>query len=309
MKYKLARLLAGLVLGMGIFGGAAQAFAIDTWHIDTDRGGISNVPYNIDDPATGDNHVMMWDVSSGYQGWFNPDRFRVEFLDHYYDYVHATTLAAATSSLETAVNGLQSQINVLSLGSSLSFAAVRAFMTDQATTSQLVATSTFNGFMSGAMVNKMAALSTSTATVSSNGLMSSTDKSKLDGIATTTPSVSYSNRSLNTCFQVSATKESFVAYSVDVDTAISLAGGSNGQVALRTYSDSGCTTDGQTIQRGKAGLTGTVVVGLAVNNPGSVSLGGIITRGRYAKLETTNLTGTPTYTMAATQEVIGTLVQ
>ena len=74
-------------------------------------------------------------------------------------------------------------------------------------------------------------------------------------------------------------------------------------------SDSGCTTDGQTVQRGKTGLTGTVVVGISMNNPGSVSLGGIITRGRYVKLETSNLSGTPTYTMAATQEVTGTLVQ
>lgn len=289
MKNKLTQLLAAGVVVAGLLVGAVPALAsVDTWHIDTDRGGVSNVPYNIDDPATGENHTMIWDVSSGYQQWFAPARYQTEFLDRYYDYVHATALAAATSTLNSSMSSLQSQITALSGSSGLTLSGIQTFMSNQATTSQLVATSTFNGFMS------------------------SDDRVKMDSmspISTSTPSVSYSNRSLNSCFQVSTSKDAFVAYSVDVDTAISLGGGANGQVALRTYSDSGCTTDGHTIQQGKAGLTGTVVIGLAVNNPSSVSLGGVITRGRYAKLETTNLTGTPTYTVQATQEVTGNLTQ
>lgn len=287
MKTNLARLLAASVLCASLFAGPASALALDTWHIDTDRGGVSNVPYQIDDPATGETHVLTFDISTGYQEWFSPAKFRDEFLDKYFDYAHRLLVDTATSTLTASINSLQSQINNLNAGG-LTLAGVKVFMVNQATTSQLVATSTFNGFMS------------------------SSDKVKMDSmypISTSTPSVSYSNRSLNSCFQVSAAKDAFVAYSVDVDTSISLIGGANGQVALRTYSDSGCTTDGHTIQQGKAGLTGTVVVGLAMNNPSSVSLGGIITRGRYAKLETTNLSGTPTYTVQATQEVTGSLTQ
>lgn len=127
--------------------------------------------------------------------------------------------------------------------------------------------------------------------------------------ATTTPAVSYSARTLNSCFLISTTKDALVSYSVDIDTTATLSGGAVGTVTLRNYSDSGCATDGQTVQKAKAGLTGTLLVGLTVNNPATVTLGGTIVRGRYAKIETANTSGTPTFTFSSAQETQGWLVQ
>lgn len=329
MKKIVNGLLTAVLVGGALFGNAASAFAIDTWHIDTDRGGVSNVPYNIDDPATGQTHVMTFDVLTGYQEWFSPAKFRDEFLDKYFDYVHGTTLSAATTSLNASISSLQAQISGLG-GSSFNMVA---FMANSASTTPLIASSTSNGLMSSAMVVKLSglststvstttaglmsasdkvkldALSTSTATQTSNGLLSAADKIKLDSMSTSTPTANSSNRSLNTCYQISANRDAFVSYSVDVDTTLTLAGGATGQVALTTFTNSGCTTGSTVVQKAKAGLTGTLVVGLTINNPATVTLGGVVTRGLWAELVTTNITGTPTFTMNTTQEVTGSLVQ
>lgn len=303
MKNYLKRLLVAVLIGVGLFGGAAFALATaNTWHLNLRNGDdTGDVIYDLDRPSLGLGfHVLVFDPNTTYPSWFNLTRFKDEILDPWYGFI-------STSTYNPQIASLQSQINALA-GSGVGF-NVATFMANSASTTPYIATATTTGFMSGPMVFKLNAMSTSTATATTSGFMSAADKARLDSISTTSATVSYTNRSLNTCFQVSTTKDAFVAYSVDVDTSISLAGGANGQVALRTYSDSSCTTDGQTIQRGKAGLTGTVVIGLAMNNPSTVSLGGIITRGRYGKLETSNLVGTPTYTMVATQEVTGFLVQ
>lgn len=75
------------------------------------------------------------------------------------DYTSSTTF----NGLNSTVSSLSSSLSALSASSGLSLNGIKAFMSDQATTSQLIATSTYNGFMSSAMVTKLNSLSATTS--------------------------------------------------------------------------------------------------------------------------------------------------
>lgn len=114
------------------------------------------------------------------------------------------------------------------------------------------------------------------------------------------PTQSSPGRTLNTCFQVSSTKTAFVTYSVDVVTQPTLLGGSLGTVYLETFSDSGCTTGTQEIGRTTSGNAASLALGTST---GTANLTGYVLAGKYAKLRTANVAGTPTFTYRSGQEV------
>lgn len=154
--------LIAFLLGFGLlFTSTGTALAIDTWHLSINRAGI-DTNYNLDDPGVTEPHVLTFDQSSGYYNWATAGAFKSIFLDQY-QLVSVSTLstaiASATSTLVATENSLQSEINTLSSVGTFSLSTA---MANQASTTALVASSTFNGFMSGAMVTKLAALSTST---------------------------------------------------------------------------------------------------------------------------------------------------
>lgn len=178
--------MAASVLCVGLFAGPTSALAVNTWHLDLERMSTST-PYNLDDPATGDYHVMAFD-SSGYPAWLNPDRFQDEFLNHYYSYIDHSFFDPVYDGFNNSINTLNA--NVATLQSTVGSLGggtfnVTAFMSNQASTTPFIASSTSNGFMSSAMAVKVNALSTSTVSTTTNGLMSSADKSKLDGLSVT----------------------------------------------------------------------------------------------------------------------------
>lgn len=111
-------------------------------------------------------------------------------------------------------------------------------------------------------------------------------------------------RSLNTAFQVSATQDSQVAYTVNVAATLSLTSGATGTVLLEYADDSGFTTNVVTVQTSVNGNTGTLAIGLGLTQTGTASLSGMIPAGKYAKLVTANTAGTPTFTMGNAQEVL-----
>lgn len=117
-------------------------------------------------------------------------------------------------------------------------------------------------------------------------------------------SFSYTTRSLNSCFQVSSTRDALVNYAVDVTTTLTLTNGAQGTVILRTYTDSGCTTGGQTITSGTSGLPTTLSVTVGLQNLGTVVLAGVVPAGLYVRQETANTIGTPTFAARASQEVL-----
>lgn len=290
---------------------------LDTSSVEHDQGVVLNPTYPgtgqlfSTDPISGELKLINIEAGSGlhssgtglYLAGVPSDKVS---WDGYPVYNVLNDINIATTTMKGQIISLQAQISLLQANSNPF--NVGAFMANQGSTTPYVASTTFNGFMSGSMFSKLAAAGTSTVAVT-GAYADLTGKPTIPSVSTSTPTVSTSNRTLNSCFQVSTVKDAFVSYSIDVDSTVSLSGGAVGQVALTTFTDSGCTTGTSTVSKGKTGLTGTLVVGLTLNNPSTLTLGGVIVRNLYAKLITTNVTGTPTFTMNTTQEVTGTLVQ
>ena len=112
------------------------------------------------------------------------------------------------------------------------------------------------------------------------------------------------SRSLNSAFQISATQDVSVSYTVDVASTLTLTGGATGTVTLQYADDSGFTTNVKTVQSSVNGNTGTLTIGLSLTQTGTCSLSGVIPAGKYVKLVTANTAGTPTFTFRAAQEVL-----
>lgn len=114
----------------------------------------------------------------------------------------------------------------------------------------------------------------------------------------------YPSRALNSCFQISSTKDSDFHYKVDVTNALSLTTGAQGTVTATSYTNSGCTTGTQAIADGTSSQTGTLVVGLALNQTASISLDGTLPSGKWIKITTANTVGTPSFTIRAVQSEV-----
>jgi hypothetical protein len=117
-------------------------------------------------------------------------------------------------------------------------------------------------------------------------------------------SQSVSTRALNTIFQVNANRWSTVRYSVDISTTVSLTGSQIGQVILETATNAAFTIGVQTLQVFSNGNSGTLVIGLVLTQLCTACLSADIPPGNYVRLRTVNVTGVPTYTYQAGQEVI-----
>lgn len=122
--------------------------------------------------------------------------------------------------------------------------------------------------------------------------------------AGTNPSDTYPSRTLNSCFQPSATRSTFVNYSIDINTTSTLASGQTGTVYLETFTDSGCTTGTQEVSRFVNGSTVSLAVAITLTQNVTGTITGYIPAGKYVKLRTQNNTGTPTFTYRSGQEVL-----
>ncbi len=107
-------------------------------------------------------------------------------------------------------------------------------------------------------------------------------------------------RSLNTAFQISATQDAQVSYAVDITVAALILAGTSGRVYLEYATDSGFTT-GVTTVTSAISSTGGV---LNITNVNTANLSGVIPAGRYVRLRTANVAGTPTYSFQSAQEVL-----
>lgn len=114
----------------------------------------------------------------------------------------------------------------------------------------------------------------------------------------------YPSRALNSCFQISSIKDADFHYKVDVTNGLSLVTGAQGTVTATSYTNSGCTTGAQAIADGTSSQTGTLVVGLALNQTASVSLDGTLPTGKWIKITTANTIGTPSFAIRAVQSEV-----
>jgi hypothetical protein len=122
----------------------------------------------------------------------------------------------------------------------------------------------------------------------------------------TTPARSFATptRALNTCFQISSSRDAFATYAVDVTTTVTLGGSPEGAVFLRTYTNSGCSTGQVGITSGTSGQPTTLTVSVGQQVKGSVNLSGMIPAGAWARIETSNVSGTPTFSIRSEQQEV-----
>ena len=111
-------------------------------------------------------------------------------------------------------------------------------------------------------------------------------------------------RALNTCFQISATRDAMVSYAVDVTTTVTLGGTPEGAVYLRTYTNSGCSTGQVGVISGSSGQPTTLTVSVGQAIKGTANLYGVVQGGLWARIETTNVSGTPTFAIRTDQQEV-----
>lgn len=113
-----------------------------------------------------------------------------------------------------------------------------------------------------------------------------------------------SSRALNTAFQISTTRDADVRYSVQCTITASISGGQACDVILEIASDSGFTSNVQTLGIGGGGQTYTLAIALQGVTLLTGQVSGYVPAGYYARVRTVNVTGSPTYLMRAGQEVL-----
>lgn len=109
-------------------------------------------------------------------------------------------------------------------------------------------------------------------------------------------SVTNVTKTLNTCFQVSASRDADVLYNAQIVSSATLVGGQQGTLYLETFTDSSCTLNTNEIMRSTNGNTNGLAVAIGNVSTTTLTVQGPITAGLYAKLRTENNTGTPTFT-------------
>lgn len=170
------------------------------------------------------------------------------------------------------------------------------------------------GYLTSVPAQSFASLTSKPTTLSGYGI---TDAYPLtgnpSGFITSMPTKTFNNapaRSIVSTaaaangWQVSLTKDANVSYSASINTSVSLSGNSSGYIVLEI-----CPTNSSTavnwieINRISSGQSGTLVVGLVLNQVGGAPLTGLVPAGYYARIRSVNVSGTPTYTTNGQQEV------
>lgn len=107
-------------------------------------------------------------------------------------------------------------------------------------------------------------------------------------------------RTLNTAFQISATRDAWAVYTVDVSVTSLLLSGTSGRVYLEYADNSAMTTNLVTVNS-TPNATGGV---LNVTNLGGGNVTGWIPAGKWARIRTVSVTGTPTFTIQPDQQEV-----
>lgn len=112
------------------------------------------------------------------------------------------------------------------------------------------------------------------------------------------------SRSLNSAFQVSATRNALVNYSIDISCVLSLTSGQSGNLFLEIASDSGFTMNVQEITRLAVGTGGSLTIGLNLTQNCTGTVTGFIPASYYVRLRTANAIGSPVFTYRTGQEIL-----
>ena len=117
-------------------------------------------------------------------------------------------------------------------------------------------------------------------------------------------SQSSATRTLNTTFQVSATRDAVVQYAVQTTITASIAGGQDADVFLDIASDSGFTTNVQSLDVAPCSQTYTLAIALQGVQKCAAQVRGFVPAGYYARIRTVSNTGAPAFAYRLGQEVL-----
>lgn len=109
---------------------------------------------------------------------------------------------------------------------------------------------------------------------------------------------------LGTGFLPSATRASDVSASFRIANVLNLSGGAAGDIIMEQADDSGFTTNVVELGRCGNGNTGTLVIGLALNDAIACQVSGITGSGKYVRYRSSTTVGTPTYTVLSARQVL-----
>lgn len=142
-------------------------------------------------------------------------------------------------------------------------------------------------------VTALAAGSTPTATITNNQL----NLGLPQGLSA--PAYNYTAPALNTAGQISTTRDAQVSYNVDV-AITSLLTATTGTVYLEYADNAAMTTNLVTVASGLNSVGGV----LNITNTATVTLVGRIPSGKYRRIRTQVVSGSPTFTMRQAQEIL-----
>lgn len=117
-------------------------------------------------------------------------------------------------------------------------------------------------------------------------------------------SQSSATRSLNTAFQISATRDSLVTYSIDITAISTLIGGQTGTVFLEIASDSVFTLNVQELARFVNGSLVSLALAITLTQVNTASFSGFVPTGFYTRIRTANTVGSPSFAYRSGQEVL-----
>jgi hypothetical protein len=104
--------------------------------------------------------------------------------------------------------------------------------------------------------------------------------------------------------RISTTNNVGVNYSVTINTSVSISGNSSGYVVLEVCPTNSTTaSDWLEIARVINGQSGTLVIGLTLNQAGGGMIGGMIPIGYYHRLRLVTVAGTPSATFNSGQQI------
>lgn len=139
------------------------------------------------------------------------------------------------------------------------------------------------------------------ATVATSGAYADlTGKPAIPG----SPTISTPARALNTVYQLSTTRNAWVAYSVQIAVTASIGSGQSGDAILEVADDAAFTTNVRTVAIVSNAQVVTLAVALQSVQTSCATLGGYIPAAAYSRIRTVNVTGTPTFSIRAQQEAL-----
>lgn len=160
--------------------------------------------------------------------------------------------------------------------------------------------------ITGSPVTTSGNLTVSMPNVGTAGTYDATMTTDAQGRVTagTSKSQSAQTRSLNSAFQISATRATLAIYSVKITTTVSIGSNQDGDVILEIASDSGFTANVQTLSVGSSSQTVTLAIALNSIQANTIVVSGYVPVGYYTRLRTVNVTGTPAFAYRTGQEVL-----